>query len=78
MTVESLLRQAEALTPAEHCELAELLFDRVTIPGRQGLTDAQKAELDRRLTAYRADPNDVTPWEDVETRAAARRAGRAP
>ena len=75
MTVESLLRQAEALTPAEQVELAELLFDRAAGPARQGLSDAQTAELDRRLTAYRADPADVVPWEEVEARATARRKG---
>ena len=29
------------------------------------LTDAQKHELDRRLAAYEANPDDVIPWETV-------------
>lgn len=29
------------------------------------LTDAQKRELDRRLAAYEANPDDVIPWETV-------------
>jgi putative addiction module component (TIGR02574 family) len=36
------------------------------------LTDAQKQELQRRLSAYRADPSNVIPWEQVEQEALAR------
>ena len=31
-----------------------------------GLTDAQKRELERRLAAYEADPDDVISWETVK------------
>ena len=31
-----------------------------------GLTDAQKREIERRLAAYEADPDDVIPWETVK------------
>lgn len=37
------------------------------------LSDEMKAELDRRLAAYRADPTRGTPWEEVRAAAAARR-----
>ena len=30
-----------------------------------GLTDAQKSEIERRLAAYEANPDDVIPWETV-------------
>ena len=30
-----------------------------------GLTDAQKRELERRLAAYAANPDDIIPWEVV-------------
>jgi putative addiction module component (TIGR02574 family) len=36
------------------------------------LTDAQKQELDRRLAAYRADPDNVVAFEQVERAALAR------
>jgi putative addiction module component (TIGR02574 family) len=29
------------------------------------LTEAQKAELDRRLAAYEADPSNVLTWDEV-------------
>ena len=36
------------------------------------LTDAQKREIERRLAAYEADPDDVIPWETVKQRLRAR------
>lgn len=30
------------------------------------LTDAQRAELDRRIADHEADPDDVVSWEDVK------------
>jgi putative addiction module component (TIGR02574 family) len=36
------------------------------------LTDAQRRELERRLAAHEASPNDVIPWEEVKARALAR------
>ena len=32
------------------------------------LTDAQKRELERRLAAYEAKPDDVIPWDTVRQR----------
>lgn len=64
MTVESLLRQAEALTPAERRELAERLMreDEATDPP---LSDAMKAEIDRRIADSDANPGSGIPWEVV-------------
>jgi len=31
------------------------------------LTDAQRAELDRRLADHEANPDDVVSWEDVKS-----------
>ena len=36
------------------------------------LTDAQKRELERRLAAYEANPDDVIHWETVRQRLLAR------
>ena len=36
------------------------------------LTDAQKREIERRLAAYEADPDDVIRWETVKRRLRAR------
>ncbi|MGH7566237.1 MAG: addiction module protein [Gemmatimonadota bacterium] len=30
------------------------------------LTDAQRAELDRRIADHEANPDDVVPWEEVK------------
>ena len=45
------------------------LWDRVaTTPERVPVTDAQRAELDRRLAAHEADPSSAVPWEQVRGR----------
>jgi putative addiction module component (TIGR02574 family) len=36
------------------------------------LTDAQKAELDRRRAEHESDPSTAIPWEEVEARLIAR------
>lgn len=64
MTVESLLRQAEALTPAERRELVERLLEQ-DAPDSE-LPDGMKAELDRRLAAADANPGAGIPWEVVK------------
>ena len=64
MTVESLLRQAEALTPAERRELGLKLLD-VDVAADAPLTEAQMAELDRRIAHSDANPGSGIPWEVV-------------
>ena len=43
-----------------------------TEPDPGELTEAQKAEIDRRLAAHRANPQAAIPWEQVEAEALAR------
>jgi putative addiction module component (TIGR02574 family) len=51
------------LTVAERIQLAEDIWDSVAaFPEAIPLTDAQKAELDRRLQAYAENPNEGIPW----------------
>jgi putative addiction module component (TIGR02574 family) len=52
---------------AERIRLVEAIWDSIAeesdaVP----LTDAQRAELDRRLAEHEADPDDVAPWEDIK------------
>ncbi len=68
MTVESLLRQAEALTPSERRELAARLME-VVMADNPPLSDAMKAELDRRIADSDANPGSGIPWEVVKARA---------
>ncbi len=56
----------DRLSVEERLALVEDLWD--SIAGESGatsLTDAQRAELDRRLADHEANPNAVVAWEDV-------------
>jgi putative addiction module component (TIGR02574 family) len=55
------------LSLAERIELVEDLWDSIASEAADSLTltDAQKAELRRRMQAHRDDPNSALPWESV-------------
>ena len=54
------------LTVAERIQLAEDLWDSLSeAPEVLTLTDAQRAELDRRLQAHRSDPEAVVSWDTL-------------
>lgn len=65
MTVESLLRQAEVLTPEERRELAERLLREDDPAADPPLSDAMKAVLERRMAELDANPSLGIPWEVV-------------
>jgi putative addiction module component (TIGR02574 family) len=57
------------LSPAERILLVEEIWDSVaSVPESVEVTPAQRAELDRRLEAYRDDPKAGDPWEVVKAR----------
>jgi putative addiction module component (TIGR02574 family) len=57
------------LSVAERIQLAEDIWDTIPKAGElPKLTDAQRAELDRRLDAHRKNPEAGSPWEDVKAR----------
>lgn len=61
------------LSIAERIELIGDLWDSLAeSPESVVLTEAQKAELDRRLEAYRKDPTQGSPWPVVRDRIAKR------
>lgn len=65
ITVNDLL----ALPVADRLRLVEDLWDSIAeVPGSLNLTDAQRAELDRRLEAYHQDPASGSPWNEVKER----------
>jgi putative addiction module component (TIGR02574 family) len=50
----------------DRLELIERVWDDLVDSGWQPpLTEAQRAELDRRLGAAQANPDDVVSWEDI-------------
>jgi putative addiction module component (TIGR02574 family) len=58
-----------ALPVKRRLRLAEQLWDSIAeVPDAVELTSAQRAELDRRLAAYRANPSRGSPWPEVRKR----------
>jgi putative addiction module component (TIGR02574 family) len=58
-----------ALSVSERLALVEAIWDTITdetdsIP----LTEAQRAELDRRIAASKANPNEGATWDEVKAR----------
>jgi putative addiction module component (TIGR02574 family) len=59
----------ESMTPAERLGLLEDLWDSLTaVPEAIPLTDAQRAELDRRLDDLEREGPVGIPWDDVLSR----------
>lgn len=76
MSVDAILEQAEALSLEEQAELVRRLSERLAEAGHApGLTDAQRAELQRRIAYADANPGAGIPWEVVKAEAR-KRAGR--
>ena len=72
MTLKQALDVVHELTKEDRLRLADLIWLENADHETQGLTDAQAAELDRRLSHLDAHPADVVPWEEVEAAARAR------
>jgi putative addiction module component (TIGR02574 family) len=63
-----------SLSVAERIQLVEDIWDTIAaVPEELGLSDEQKAELDRRLDAYHRDPDGGSPWAVVRERIRSRR-----
>ena len=57
------------LSVSERIQLVEDIWDSLAAsPQSILLTEAQRAELDRRLEAYHRNPQEGTPWETVKKR----------
>ena len=58
----------ERLGIEERLALVEELWDSIAVDSAEvPLTETQRAELDRRIAEHEANPDDVTPWEEVKT-----------
>lgn len=67
-----LLDQARRLSVEEQIELVEALWDNIAQHAVPPPSDAQKAELERRLADHEANPDDAVPWSEVKKSALAR------
>ena len=57
----------DRLSVEERLTLVEDLWDSIAEDSTAvPVTDAQRAELDRRLAEHEARPDDVVPWEEVK------------
>ncbi len=57
----------ERLGIEERLTLVEELWDSIAADSTVvPLTQAQRAELDRRIAEHEANPDDVVPWEEVK------------
>jgi len=58
----------ERLGIEERLTLVEELWDSIaTDSSAVPLTEAQRAELDRRIAEHEATPDDVVPWDEIKT-----------
>jgi putative addiction module component (TIGR02574 family) len=65
----SRLGDIEQLTVAERLQLIQELWDSIAAsPEELPLTEAQCEELDRRLEAYRRNPDGGASWDEVKAR----------
>ncbi len=59
----------DKMSAAERLRLLEEIWDSLTDrPEDIPLTDAQRAELDRRIAAHEANPAAGSPWDEVKHR----------
>jgi putative addiction module component (TIGR02574 family) len=69
MATSPLPPEIRNLPLSDRLDLVEQIWDSIVEDERQfQLTDAQKAELDRRLAAHEASPGRGNSWETVKAR----------
>ena len=57
------------LSVSERIQLVEDLWDSIAVEANTvELSQAQKAELHRRVAAHRADPSTAIPWEQARSK----------
>lgn len=66
MDLPSILSGMRSLSIDDRIRLMNAIRDSLAADReREGLTEAQKEELDRRLADMEANPDDDVPWEEV-------------
>ncbi len=62
--MNDLRSQINSLSAAEKAELLDTVWESLEADA-VSLTDAQRAELDYRISRHEKDPSDVIPWQQV-------------
>jgi len=63
------LAQILELPVGERVKLVQAIWDSVSeVPEPFPLSDAEREKLDRRLEAYRRNPESASPWAEVKER----------
>lgn len=62
--MSDLREQINSLSPAEKADLLDTVWESLEADV-VSLTDAQRAELDYRISRHEQDPSDVIPWQQV-------------
>lgn len=65
--MNDLRNHIDSLSAAEKAELLDAVWESLEADSAS-LTDAQRAELDRRIAHHDQNPLDVIPWEQLRTR----------
>lgn len=64
--MDNLRTQINSLSTAEKADLLDTVWESLEADALS-LTDAQRAELDRRIARHEQNPSDVIPWQQVKT-----------
>ena len=73
MDISTTLSEIVSLSVDERIRLVAAIWDSIAAePEPPALTEAQQQELERRLAAHTASPEEVVPWEEVKAQALAR------
>ena len=71
--MQTVLSEVDSWPIEDRIQLVQEVWDRLADQGQEpGLSEEDKAELDRRLAEDDAAPDDVVPWEEVKAQALAR------
>lgn len=67
MDITATLNEITALSVEDRIRLVQAIWDSIAAEqAYPDLTEVQKRELDRRITDYEANPDDVLTWEEIK------------
>ncbi|OBQ14656.1 MAG: hypothetical protein AN482_00880 [Anabaena sp. LE011-02] len=67
MDISATLNEIKALSIADRIRIVQDILESIAAEqAYPDLTTAQKRELDRRITDYEANPDDVMTWQEIK------------